>query len=670
MEFHFLRVFYPHVKTFGILKYYDFICWRIDCTIDFDRTANNLMACDELNKVARYKMACLYCLENYIRRLWPDVRCDNDLQGITLMNEPLLYYWTFRMDDRCSSMEAEFRNSIEGKLIDGGVLMTWSAMLYMWTISEPETLLYRGLTMLQQKSECWAKNLLCLFTEDQIQIVIQRAGVDVMRELARSSDDVEYVLQMWRYMKNKVTGDDFVSILDEIGKLNSARRRLFFLLDGIWKDAPDYLKNYALEKYIGGIMHLFYGKDRYPLKNLARDMSLFIELLSFNTIEFRNRLWRREWLCLIEGTSAASLNELMKLCFENDQEIANFKKTHFEDYSKIKYYCELLVSKGYFDELDEFLSFCTPDPKIVASLKKKIVWSECFAKYCIDYFDDAMKLYAFQKFATDVYPEPRHRMNLRCQVVSSFWKNGCLRELINGDNIHTVKNLLRLFMTRENDLKKVKKSFKQICLRVLTSGKLKSFSVQEWDDVLLWCLNDNEAQWDQFKRSIPINDVYPILFDKWIKTIENSLSNHPHFEPDDFTNQGIYDYYEISDNSDEDSNSFDDQFLAESTSLGSNGDLANDSFDEEVSQDYDESNEQNRVNAIDRFNLLDNFLIWYFGSKTKVDQFKMMKIKEYKMIPLSNVFASNNQRLIKIVLHWFFNGDVKRIQMFENSLKR
>ncbi|GBN50532.1 hypothetical protein AVEN_176983-1 [Araneus ventricosus] len=49
------------------------LCWTTAGTIDYRKTAEELVRCGELDVHQRYKIACIYCLEDYIPLLWKEL---------------------------------------------------------------------------------------------------------------------------------------------------------------------------------------------------------------------------------------------------------------------------------------------------------------------------------------------------------------------------------------------------------------------------------------------------------------------------------------------------------------------------------------------------------------------------------------------------------------------
>ncbi|GBM87465.1 hypothetical protein AVEN_9562-1 [Araneus ventricosus] len=49
------------------------LCWTTAGTIDYRKTAEELVRCDMLDLVQRYKLACINCLEDYIPLLWEEL---------------------------------------------------------------------------------------------------------------------------------------------------------------------------------------------------------------------------------------------------------------------------------------------------------------------------------------------------------------------------------------------------------------------------------------------------------------------------------------------------------------------------------------------------------------------------------------------------------------------
>ncbi|GBL76244.1 hypothetical protein AVEN_40445-1 [Araneus ventricosus] len=61
------------------------LCWTAAGTVDYPKTAEELVCSDVIDNVKRYKLACLYCLEDYIPQLWQEL--PNNKKKAFLCNE-------------------------------------------------------------------------------------------------------------------------------------------------------------------------------------------------------------------------------------------------------------------------------------------------------------------------------------------------------------------------------------------------------------------------------------------------------------------------------------------------------------------------------------------------------------------------------------------------------
>ncbi|KAL6957672.1 hypothetical protein U1Q18_052020 [Sarracenia purpurea var. burkii] len=602
IEYHYKRIFFPRAGKYAILKYFQEFAWHsIDCTINFKQTAKNLIANTDLDDALKHRLACQYCLEDEVRRLWPTVQ----IKGSTEWEENYLYtvfYW-----DQC----------MNNVFIDPGMfhwtnrtLDNWPALFYFWSILKPEDKVEGANSIiLSHMYKSYSKYLLPLMTKTQLKKLFGICDIYALTDLAYSMDNSDYVLQTWNYMKKTVSKESFMYMIKEILNPPVADRVYILpLMYDIWLETPQRLKNVVLKNtdFLYCVLDLWF-RALYSVDNLSRDVRWLLELLHHTSSSARSQFWLSNWHNLIFGVSLNNLNELIKLCLGNDQKVANFKKDNLVVFGKIEQYCNLLARGGFVNELDEFLNFCSSDPNIIKDFKRRIVWSFGSLTYCVRSCEDVGKMRVFEAFINEVHPDPVCRQSLKRQMIMSCEMLGYLREGLNCGVLRRVKNLVDLFLTLEEDITLVKNHLRQHCHLIVAGAKFSTFDIEEWNEFLMWSLNGNKKQFEEFKKSIPIDDVFVTMFQKCVIQATQS----------------------------EDINESD-----------SEDDL--DIFDEVFAE----------VKLFDNFDKLDNFLTWYFVSKPKVKQFKL-KMSE------SMGFRFFRDSDDMPVHRWFFSDDQERIEVMK-----
>ncbi|GBN39275.1 hypothetical protein AVEN_120467-2, partial [Araneus ventricosus] len=67
-----------------VFEYFDVpilekLCWTGAGTVDYRKTAEELVRCDVVDIVKRYKLGCLYCLDRYIPEFWKELPQENKM---------------------------------------------------------------------------------------------------------------------------------------------------------------------------------------------------------------------------------------------------------------------------------------------------------------------------------------------------------------------------------------------------------------------------------------------------------------------------------------------------------------------------------------------------------------------------------------------------------------
>ncbi|GBM41688.1 hypothetical protein AVEN_46956-1 [Araneus ventricosus] len=95
------------------------LCWTAAGALDYRKTAEELIRSDVIDVVGRYKIACLYCLEDWIPLIWNELPEEkklyfyNGIHNLHLMIEKLRlqFWWPYIIRGEQSKLDSFFRYS-------------------------------------------------------------------------------------------------------------------------------------------------------------------------------------------------------------------------------------------------------------------------------------------------------------------------------------------------------------------------------------------------------------------------------------------------------------------------------------------------------------------------------------------------------------------------------
>ncbi|XP_065219987.1 uncharacterized protein LOC135845402 isoform X1 [Planococcus citri] len=706
LPLHFPRAFLAHEYEYNVLKkYFDLISWQSDGSIHYERTAKAFIECQrpELSIMCKYKLACMYCFEEDIQELYPKLpKIYHELKTVFYISNKFLRYWDCRM----ANSQLQTGGSMEIELFKKLNPKTWSAWLYCWTrLSNKAHKIEQIVDLMEIKYSRslhpYVRFLLPMLNNSQLMTVLKRCGKHLFSILARTPDSVKFALQTWHYLKDFVPGSIYVKIFENIltsdldlnaiqavsatetfkssyflNLDNLANVNVSSLLYEIWLDSPDRLKNHLIVENSAKdtILEMLTDMDNmFTIGTTSRDLRLMLDLLSRRSYLENGPFWRKNWDHVIKGAKLTDVDEAMKLCFKNDKEIAKFKQTQMISQSKISFYCNALAYQGCFDMLNDYFTFCTSDRTVLAELKRNIVRdNKTMIKFLLSCCHDADKMRAFDDFISDLYQTPESRQKLKYQMITDVSSFECLLHWIPYGALNQIKKLVCLFLTSETQVQIVKENLLERCRSVLSKGGFSSFNQRNWNEFLLWCLNDDQKQLAMFKQSLPVKDIFRAVFLKCVKKIDSCLSDVVFSRLDCIDvidklgkkrSSGDSKKKQSADDSKEEQ-SADDSNKDRATDADT--DVARQAADDDLEKDWSEIilDKYGFVDdVIDDFQKLGNFLLWYFNDKSKADEFKATRFKKRNVVRKVSDFK--NDGLMLVVLHWVFNRNLAQIDAFE-----
>lgn len=128
------QVFYDR-KEFRAMSLMDDVIWRSEGLIDYAKSAEMMMNHEMINEKEKFRIACLYCLEDEVKQL--RTRVDRGYKKKVKFSEhPLMYYWcSFVKDDLAQvkkMISADFEGSIDEYMLTLCRVNNRSGIIYFW----------------------------------------------------------------------------------------------------------------------------------------------------------------------------------------------------------------------------------------------------------------------------------------------------------------------------------------------------------------------------------------------------------------------------------------------------------------------------------------------------------------------------------------------------------
>ncbi|XP_065208936.1 uncharacterized protein LOC135837553 [Planococcus citri] len=504
-------------------------------TIDNKATAMNILNSGEFGDVENYTMACLYCLEDQVRRFWPSVANESLVDenprrdGNYWRDRCNLYYWNGVMKSEENSIDRpseRFRErwiEFASRGEDRAAFEQFYRMLPAHETLE-ETIFYL------EGHECRAAiRTLPTLNRVQVEEVFEGKAHATFAILAMDGDQrfLQFARQSWTLARHLILADKwrFVSVVyvlwiiaffpDDFTDRSYTRcNEVNELLMEIWSDASDELKSAVSKKYIHNFLdqdfEVFKMSSVYRRYSYGHDMKFIIDMLKMSRDVDKVSLWRRNWQGFALRSKASDFQQLMSLCLENNEdEIECYKKSVLG----LPYLACIMIRNGLYSDLKDHLYFYSEDARHFQLLGKQ--WLEAYLDIILLHNDDDFA--KFEWFVGELFSnEKKDVEEFKEQLISSA---GSLRYLLaarrrSRSQIHSkdFSTLIGRLVTQEDEYNLVKRKLLEQCrsypMEWSDKGRIACFN--EWIEFLEWCIGDHEKH-SAFKQSFNVYEIFSKL---------------------------------------------------------------------------------------------------------------------------------------------------------------
>ncbi|XP_065204159.1 uncharacterized protein LOC135834252 [Planococcus citri] len=492
-----------------LIRFHDF-AWDWNGAIHYRRTAERLMLCDRLTEYEKFQVACFYCFEDDIKRIWPSVSAMVDLSSIDFDRYSQMFYWICCLRSELDKIPNLRNVSVDEVMLykyRSGSIINHSLVTYFWdripSNKQPQIVI----EMFENWSDLFCRFILPKLNKHQLEIFLTAKGADLVKSLlyfrCRASEPRTsyFSFGTWTYIRNKISTNNFIGyvkkslefeIFDSTG--GEFYKNELFMFREIWKSASQHFKRSAVKNA------LTWNKPRYLKRTSAK---FLIVLLQDATVEERNAFWNKNWYDMLYWCVASDSLIVMKLCLQTENEIALFNKNLMANHEDITTYCVLLMAIGCFERLNDFLSVCYPDVRERNEFKQRILRLHLLREDRVLKVDLFRNNKSLNEFINDAFQDAADLgVEFRNQFRSSPATERCLFECTGRGDFVIVMEFVDTFFPDEQVRMPMKIRLFEHFKEHLVAGSVSLRGSDDFklDDFITWCFNNDENKIDSFKK--------------------------------------------------------------------------------------------------------------------------------------------------------------------------
>ncbi|XP_065225955.1 uncharacterized protein LOC135849442 isoform X2 [Planococcus citri] len=497
----------------------DFVCDH-DGNIHHTRTAERLMHCSALKECEKFRIACTYFFEDHIRLIWPNVRrlkVMNYAAEARFDQYPQLYYWICYLKNEQNKISIPTTLlSIDELMFDQCLSDNRPSVEYFWFRIPLERRLLKAFDLFDCNKNAFLKFILQKLDDQQLDEFVERKGCDLMIFLSRSDYlDKGLFLPTWKYIKSRMSDGNLSNLVLKMLKheassfeiySNSTLKHWSFFCSEIWHSINTDLKPSIVESVLSR-HELFDAQRTYgfyfpnPITYPARYVELLSIILSCATFEQKRPFWLNCWRPLFKGARVKDLRRIVELCFENEEEIAEFKKNTIASISfGIVRDCGVpSLLNGDFDELNALADFCSLDSESARILKQEILRSFFLEQSSFLNPDIIKNANGFRVFVDDVFNNAGLSTDFKNQLISLPENQEKLTRFLCSWDVpfEALMKFFVLFAVTEQTAMQIKIRAKNHLIELSSNPRFHTRDgvgvfVKRLDQILLWCWGSDE----------------------------------------------------------------------------------------------------------------------------------------------------------------------------------
>ncbi|XP_065225965.1 uncharacterized protein LOC135849445 [Planococcus citri] len=431
------RIFYFYYDDHQnyVLNYFDnFVC-DYTGTIDYVRTARCMMHCDRFDDNQKFEIACTYFFEDDISRLWPLVSKNMGLINVDFSKSPQLYYWICCLRNELDKIPSnEVNETVDEVMLEVNMPQNGPSLQYFWSRIPLQNRMRKAFGIFIRDSLSFARFILPKLNDQQLEEFVNEKSHELIRTLFKNVwYDKELIWPAWMYIRKAINVDGFTKLVVEMLQnellIYPVKTTIGEVLDSriwsdlcceIWISSAENLKRSAVVEITSNKRLFSNLRCRvYVVPALPKEFEFLWTFLSDATSADRRRFWFDYWQILLENVRFEDLAKIMKLCFENEVEIAQFKENVMANSGSVRFFCRMLLIEMCLDELNEFANFLFLEVQAARNFKQQVLHSAYLGRE--NDFNGAVMRNAkeFNKFIEDAFANIFRSADFKNRLTSS-----------------------------------------------------------------------------------------------------------------------------------------------------------------------------------------------------------------------------------------------------------
>ncbi|XP_065217729.1 uncharacterized protein LOC135843692 [Planococcus citri] len=509
-RYHWDQVFLRKMPSDDMITLFDRLVWLPNGSISFEQTARKLLDSDKLTNVQKFQIACTYCFIDDVNRLKETLSPDEmhlATESLCTDVDPFLEYWCCKIRHvtgfrHLTNTNIHFFSELI-QPIYRKYYSHWPVVEYFWKQSFDEEgrlknakeIIYTAYSGTPEL--IW--HLLPKLSSSQLVWMMRENGYEIMLYFAREPKYIEYTMLTWKRVVNLINDDVLNCLLRSVTGMEADRDYVDRLLRRMWLCMSQQQKKFVANQQEFDYVAKWIDDCEFNSPNYQ----LIFEVFLLWDSERRHRHWKADWTRLVIGQMKHKnkIEEMMKIIFDSNENIAAFKRTVMTDYNSIRTVSELVLNWGLLQELQNYLNFCTEDQDVIRNLKKQIITSmpkdDLFYTLC-DCCDDEVLDAEFKYFLRDIFAVDEIKDFQKDVLIASLVK---MEEMLRDGSVDQVIQCIEKYLSSEEDLFAIKLHFMKFSPNLFEIVG-ETIKMPEWVDFLSWCLDGNKSLIERFKISL------------------------------------------------------------------------------------------------------------------------------------------------------------------------
>ncbi|XP_065225022.1 uncharacterized protein LOC135848872 [Planococcus citri] len=600
VSYHYRTVFFKYGIDKFVYSLVYHIAWYPTGAINCAQTARNMMTSMRLSDVEKFRFLSVYCLKDEMDRMPTSLYSDNIRDYPNFQEYPMIFYWYCFYRNKLSKISRtngyDPDLSIDVYMLRHTKVDNWFAKRYFFDRLSSEDQVQQAIWLIDKHGVVYQKAVMLKLNEMQREHVYMERATKIIVNYTRPRINSRFILQTWFEARNLMNKDQFLTLIRDLLKTEIKDD----LLTTIWNSACDDFKRYV----VGVNGHEIVGKVLIEWK-WCNDSEFVFVLLHDSSSSIRKSVTTKKFFntyCerLMEKSKFQDLDRLLEFCLSNADDFAQLKINLVSNSRHVRQVCFKCYSLGDTKGLNDYLNqLLAPYPESVLRYKKNLLESLEGFKMCVNLMDTRFDV--LNAILKDGLTVPTSITEYKKNMILSSEAITKLQNLLKNKRLDVVQICIKRYLLSTDDKNALKKQLVGDVMQLM-NAILRNSDESYLQCVLIWWFG-NEDTVLKFKRTLDLDSIF-------LKMLKDCV------------------FYEYN------------KFLTQC------------SF--------------KRCQASD-FDVLDRFLNWYFQSPDKVKEYRMRIIRSYSQIDMFQTILRGNRgdSQLKSMLQWFFKNDAVEIFKFK-----